>query len=369
MSEGVDLAHLERTLRSLDTGPPAASDLDALAATARGLVANGRGILAADESNSTVEKRLAALGVDGDVEARRSFRQWLLTSPGLSRHVSGVILYDETFWQSTDEGRCFPDALTAAGIAPGIKADTGTKPLAGHPGEEVTAGLDGLRDRLHAYAAAGARFAKWRAVIRIGHGRPSRACIEANTHAMARYAALCQEAGVVPMVEPEVVMDGAHGLLENEVVTTDVLRSLYRQLTEQEVRLDGTILKVNMIVPGFDSSEDVTAEDVAVATVRCLSHGVPAAVPGVAFLSGGQSASDATERLDAMNRLGPHPWSLTFSYARALQQPALDAWAGDASKVQAGQEALVQQARRNALASAGAYDPSFDHLEPVAVDT
>ncbi len=329
--------------------------------TARTMVRPGKGILAMDESNATCNKRFVALGIEPTEEQRRRYRQLLITTPGLAEFVAGAILYDETLRQCTDEGVPFPRVLEEAGIIPGIKVDTGAKDLAGHPGEKVTEGLDGLRDRLAEYSAMGARFAKWRAVLSIGPGRPSRGCIEANAHALARYAALCQEAGITPIVEPEVVMEGDHSMEVCQEVTGRVLDRVFAELRAQRVDLAGIVLKTNMVVPGAASEERPSAEEVARATVDCLTRVVPSTVPGVAFLSGGQSNEDATARLDAMNRIFPEaPWRLTFSYGRALQRPALETWRGRASKVEDAQRNLLHRARLNAAASVGAYDPSMD---------
>ena len=329
-----------------------------LRATAAALVAPGKGILAADESVATATKRLDAVGVASTPESRRAYREMLLTTPGLGDCVSGVILFDETLRQATDDGVQFPDYLTEHGVLAGIKVDTGAKPLAGHPGELVTEGLDGLRERVAEYAGLGARFAKWRAVfsIGVGDGRPSRACASANAHALARYAALCQEGGLVPVVEPEVLIDGDHTMDTCEAVTTDVLRAVFAALAEQGVDLEAIVLKPSMVLPGKGSGQAELVTAVAAATIRCLRASVPAAVPGVAFLSGGQPPELATAHLHAMNRLGPHPWQLTFSYGRALQDPALAAWALDGgATVEAGQAALSHRARCNSAARSGTW--------------
>ncbi|HEX2026797.1 MAG TPA: class I fructose-bisphosphate aldolase [Nitriliruptorales bacterium] len=356
----VDLERFERTVRSLDGDVPEEPDVEELRRTARALVADGKGILAADESNSTASKRLKAIGVDATPETRRTYRQLLFTAPGLGEHISGVILYDESIRQSTDDGTPFPRVLQDQGVIPGIKTDTGTAALAGHSGEKVTTGLDGQRDRLAEYRQIGARFAKWRAVIQIGDGLPSAACLGANGHAMARYAALCQEAGVVPIVEPEVLMDGDHSMARCEEVTAATLRALYEALAGQDVLLEGTLLKTNMVLPGTDSGEQPSPEEVAEATLRCMRRTVPAAVPGIVFLSGGQSAVDATVRLNAMNTNGPHPWSVSFSYARALQGPALDAWGGDEDRVEDAQRALIHRTRCNGAATTGTYKSEME---------
>jgi fructose-bisphosphate aldolase, class I len=330
--------------------------------TAVALVAPGKGILAADESSGTIAKRFASIGVDSTEDARRRYRQLLFTTPGVGEHISGAILFDETIRQSADDGRRLVQVLDEANVIPGIKVDTGAKPLALFPGETVTEGLDGLRERLAEYAELGARFAKWRATIIIGandsnDGLPTGAAIDANAHAMARYAALCQEADVVPIVEPEILMDGDHDIAECEAATARTLDSLYRSMAEARVDLPGSLLKVNMIVPGKGcptQDDDVT---VAEATIRCLSANVPAQVPGVVFLSGGMSDEHATSRLNEMNRIaeGSLPWRLSFSYGRALQAPSLAAWRGDDANIEAAQAALAHRARMNGLATSGEY--------------
>jgi fructose-bisphosphate aldolase class I len=340
-----------------------------LRATAAAMVAPGRGILAADESVATATKRLEALGVASTPESRRCYREMLLTTPGLSEYVSGVILFDETLRQSTRDGTPFPDFLNEHGVLPGIKVDTGAKPLAGHPGETVTEGLDGLRERVAEYVGLGAAFAKWRAVISIstGDGRPSRACVSANAHALARYAALCQEGGLVPIVEPEVLIDGDQTIEVCETVTTAVLRAVFAALAEQDVDLEAIVLKPSMVVPGKGSGQSALVTEVATATLRCLRASVPAAVPGVAFLSGGQPPEIATAHLHAMNRLGPQPWQLTFSYGRALQDPALAAWAAEAGAVpEAGQAALRHRARCNGAARSGTWTVAMETEEATA---
>ncbi len=329
--------------------------------TARRMVTPGRGILAMDESNGTCNRRFAALGIDQTEEQRRRYRQLLVTTPGLGEYISAAILYDETIRQTTDDGTPMPQVLAYAGVVPGIKVDTGTTALARHPGEKVTEGLDGLRERLAEYADLGARFAKWRAVIAVGQGRPSRGCIEANAHALARYAALCQEADMTPIVEPEVLMDGDHGLRACAEATSRVLGRVFAELSTHRVDLSGIVLKSNMVVPGLDSDERPSPAEVARATVETLGEVVPPNVAGIAFLSGGQSDIDATVRLDAMNRLFPDaPWTLTFSYGRALQRAALETWAGDPSRVEDAQRRLLHRARANAAAARGAYDPGMD---------
>ena len=328
-----------------------------LAEIAVQMVAPGKGIIAIDESSKTIKKRFDAVGIECTEETRRAYREMLLTTPGLGEHISGAILYDETLRQSTKSGKRFTDVMLAAGVLPGIKVDLGTAPLAGFPGELITEGLDGLRERLKEYVALGARFAKWRAVITIGEDSPSSTCIDANTHALARYAALCQEAGLVPMVEPEVLMDGDHDIETCFDVTEATLRSLYAALYEHNVMLEGTILKASMVLPGKNCPEQADTEEVAEATLMCLKAAVPASVPGIVFLSGGQSDEAATAHLDAMNRMGPHPWPLSFSYGRALQSAALKLWAKDVqANVAAAQKIVAQRARENGLAALGQWD-------------
>lgn len=327
----------------------------ALAETARQLVEPGRGILAADESTGTIKKRLDSVGVESTEETRRSYRETLFTTEGAGEHISGVILFDETIRQATSDGVPFPKYLADHGMIPGIKVDKGAKPLAGFPGEKVTEGLDGLRDRLAEYVDLGARFAKWRAVIAIDDGIPTDFCIQANAHALARYAALCQEAGLVPIVEPEVLMDGNNSLAVCEDVTGRVLEAVFSELHAHQVYPEGMLLKPNMVISGKKCPEQAGVEEVAEATVRCLSRYVPAAVPGIVFLSGGQSAELATEHLNAMNRRGPHPWALSFSYGRALQGPALETWAGKPENVPAAQQAFAHRARLNSAATKGEY--------------
>lgn len=326
-----------------------------LTTTARSLVAAGRGILAADESVATITKRFEATGIESTADSRRSYRELLLSTPGLADHISGAILFDETIRQSSADGKAFPDLLAGLGIQPGIKVDTGAKPLALHPGELVTEGLDGLRDRIAEYHGMGATFAKWRAVITIGDKIPSSGCLTANAHALARYAALCQEGGLVPIVEPEVLMDGGHSIERCQEVTEATLRTVFAALADQQVSLEGMILKASMVIAGKGAPKQAGVEEVAEATLACLRRTVPPAVPGVAFLSGGQGADLATEHLNAMNRLGPHPWQLSFSYGRALQDPALAAWKGDGTNTGAAQQALAERARANSEASRGAY--------------
>ena len=330
--------------------------------TAQALVANDKGLLAMDESTPTCDKRFASFGIPQTVAARRAYREMIVTTDGLGECISGAILFDETIRQKRGDGTPFVKVLIDAGIIPGIKVDTGAKELAGHPGEKVTEGLDGLRDRLKEYFQMGARFAKWRAVIAIGDGIPSWGCIHANAHALARYAALCQEAGLVPVVEPEVLMEGDHTLDKCREVTDKVLRTVFSELFAQRVMLEGIILKPNMILPGSACPKQETVEEVADATVNCLKRVVPAAVPAIAFLSGGQSAELASARLNAMNvrfksRL---PWALAFSFARAIQQPALELWKGQEANVLAAQQALVHRARCNQAARRGEYSAEME---------
>ncbi|MEO5606618.1 MAG: class I fructose-bisphosphate aldolase [Polaromonas sp.] len=330
--------------------------------TARQLVGGGKGLLAMDESNPTCNKRFAALGIPQTEEARRTWREVIVTTPALADSISGAILYDETIHQSCSDGTPFIQVLADAGIVIGIKVDTGAKPLAGHPGEKVTEGLDGLRERLTNYFAIGARFAKWRAVIAIDAVLPSAACIAANAHALARYAALCQEAGLVPVVEPEVLMTGDHTLQRCADVTEQVLHEVFEQLHVQRVLLEGLLLKPNMVLPGLASAHQNSVDEVADATVTGLLRAVPAAVPGIAFLSGGQSPELASARLNAMNlrfksRL---PWALAFSFARAIQQPALDIWRGKPGNVAQAQRALQHRAACNRAARQGEYTAAMD---------
>ncbi|WP_297830365.1 class I fructose-bisphosphate aldolase [Thermomonas sp.] len=328
--------------------------IEQLAETARAMVAPGKGIIAIDESAGTCKKRFDAVGVECSEENRRAYRELLLTAPNASQYLSGAILFDETIRQSTRDGVPFAKYMADNGMIPGIKVDKGTHNLAGFPGEVVTEGLDGLRDRLKEYYALGARFAKWRAVINIGEDIPSGSCIEANSHALARYAALCQEQGLVPMVEPEVLMDGDHDIETCYEVTEVVLRSLFDALYNNNVMLEGTILKASMVVPGKNCAEQASVEEVAESTLMCLKSSVPAILPGIVFLSGGQSDHDATAHLDAMNRMGPNPWPLSFSYGRAMQQAALKLWAADmAGNYAAAQQTVFERAKANGLAALG----------------
>lgn len=332
-----------------------------LVAVAQAMVAEGKGILAIDESTGTCKKRFDAVGVECSEENRRDYRDMLLTTPGLSEHISGAILFDETIRQATADGTPFADYMTKAGMLPGIKVDAGAHPLAGHPGEKVTEGLDGLRARLEEYRSLGARFAKWRAVITIGQDIPSTTCIDSNGHALARYAALCQEAGLVPIVEPEVLMVGNHSLDDCFDVTEATLHALFNQLYEHNVLLEGAILKASMVISGSEASDRADVDAVAEATVQCLLNTVPAALGGIVFLSGGQSDTEATAHLDAMNRMGGMPWPLSFSYGRALQAPALATWAENpAGNVAAAQRKLAHRARMNGLAAMGRYDSSME---------
>ena len=330
-----------------------------LAKIARGMVAPGKGILAADESTGTIKKRFDGIQLESTEANRQLYREMLFTAPGIGDAISGVIMYDETLRQKTRAGVPFPQHLVSLGIIPGIKVDQGAKPLANFPNETVTEGLDGLRERLKEYHGLGARFAKWRAVIDIGEGYPTRFGIEANAHALARYAALCQEQGIVPIVEPEVLMDGDHSIEDCEAVTDEVLCETFRQLAGHRVHLEGMVLKPNMVISGKKNAARAAPEQVAEATVRCLRRWVSAAVPGIAFLSGGQSTTEATLHLSLMNR-EPLPWKLTFSYGRALQDSALKAWGGKADKFEAGQREFMRRARLNGLAAKGAYTPDME---------
>jgi len=326
------------------------------------MVADDKGLLAMDESNPTCNKRFAQWGIPQNEETRRAYRDMIVTTPGLGESISGAILYDETIRQKTEGGISFVKALADAGIIPGIKVDIGAKHMAGHPSEKITEGLDGLRERLTEYFQMGARFAKWRAVIAVGNGIPSRGCIEANASALARYAALCQEAGLVPVVEPEVLMAGDHTLERCRELTEEVLRTVFSHLYSQRVQLEGLILKPNMVLPGLTCSTQETVDEVADATVSCLLRAVPAAVPGIMFLSGGQSPELASARLNGMNvrfksRL---PWALAFSFARAIQQPALEIWRGKQANVPAAQQALDHRAKCNRAARRGEYSTAME---------
>jgi fructose-bisphosphate aldolase class I len=331
-----------------------------LESNAAAMVAPGKGILAADESTGTIKKRFDKIKLESTPESRRAYRELLFTATGAEQYISGVILFDETLRQKSADGRPFPQLLASRGIIPGIKVDAGAKPLAGFPGETVTEGLDGLRERLAEYRGLGARFAKWRAVIDIGAGIPTRCAIEVNADALARYAALCQEASIVPIVEPEVLMDGEHTIERCEEVTDATLAAVFDALFLQRVHLEGMVLKPNMVIAGKKCKTQAPPQQVADATLRCLRRHVPAAVPGIAFLSGGQSEADATLHLSLMNRAGASPWQLSFSYGRALQQSTLDAWRGEAGNAAAGQRAFLRRARLNGLARNGGYDPAME---------
>ena len=334
----------------------AAQELEAIA---RSIVADHKGILAADESTGTIKKRFDSIGVESTEENRRAYRNLLFTTPGFDEFIGGVILYDETLRQSADDGTPFPALLASKGVVPGIKVDTGAQDLAGHAGEKVTEGLDGLRARFAEYHALGARFSKWRAVITIGDGIPSDACIHANAHALGRYAALSQEAGIVPIVEPEVLMDADNTIERCFDVTARTLHAVFDELDRQGVALEGMLLKPNMVISGKGCPTQAASAEVAELTVDCFLRHVPARVPGIVFLSGGQSEVQATENLDAINRIGG-PWPLSFSYGRALQQSALEAWRGDPANVEDAQEAFGHRARMNALAVAGDWSADME---------
>jgi fructose-bisphosphate aldolase class I len=323
--------------------------------TAKALVAEGKGILAADESDGTIKKRFDSIDVQSTEENRRAYRELLFATEGAEEFISGVIMFDETIGQSAADGTPFPKLLESRGIIPGIKVDKGAKPLALAAGETVTEGLDGLRDRLSEYRELGARFTKWRAVISIGAGIPSEYCIWVNAHALARFAALSQEARLVPIVEPEVLMDGDHTIERSFEVTSRTLHAVFTELRDQRVEPEGMLLKPNMVLAGYDSGAEVSHEEVAKRTLKCLRRHVPAAVPGIVFLSGGQTDEDATANLNAMNAIGPHPWELSFSYGRALQAPALKAWRGDPSNVEEAQKAFYRRAKFNGAARSGSY--------------
>ena len=333
------------------------TDLERVAAA---MVAGGKGILAADESSGTIKKRFDKIGLDSTEEARRGYRELLFTTPQMAQSISGVIFYDETLRQKTSSGVPFTEYLAKLGVVPGIKVDTGAKPMAAFPNETITEGLDGLRERLMEYYKLGARFAKWRGVIDIGDGFPTRYAIHANAQALARYAALCQEQNIVPIVEPEVLMDGGHTLERCEEVTSAVLTEVFQQLEGHRVHLEGMILKPNMVIAGRKCPQRANPEQVAVATVRCLKRHVPGAVPGIAFLSGGQSPTEAALHLSLMNAMGSLPWQLTFSYGRALQEAALSAWGGKPTGVAAGQREFGKWARLNGLARSGRFKPGME---------
>ncbi|HUK95530.1 MAG TPA: class I fructose-bisphosphate aldolase [Gaiellaceae bacterium] len=328
--------------------------------TARALVAEGKGILAADESDRTIKKRFDSIGVESTEDNRRAYRELLFTTPGAEEFISGVILFDETIRQNSSDGTPFPTVLESRGVIPGIKVDKGTKPLALAEDETITEGLDGLRDRLAEYYELGARFTKWRATYSVGGDRPSEYCAWTNAHALARYAALSQEAGFVPIVEPEVLMDGDHSIEESAKATGRALQSVYTELHDQRVDLFGTLLKPNMVLSGYEASSRADVDEVAEATLECLYRHVPAAVPGIVFLSGGQTDEDATAHLNAMNARGPHPWELSFSYGRALQAPALKAWGGDPARAEDAQKAFYRRAKFNGAARTGSYAPEME---------
>jgi fructose-bisphosphate aldolase class I len=338
-------------------------DVQELNAIARSIVAEHKGVLAADESTGTIEKRFDSIGVESTEENRRAYRNLLFTTPGFEEYVGGVILYDETIRQSSDDGTPFAELLAAKGVVPGIKVDTGAQDLAGHPAEKVTEGLDGLRGRFAEYHELGARFSKWRAVITIGEGIPTDACLHVNAHALARYAALSQEAGIVPIVEPEVLMDADNTIERCPEVTSRTLELVFRELDRQGVVLEGMLLKPNMVIAGKQCPTQAAPEQVAEQTIDCFLRRVPAMVPGIVFLSGGQSEVEATENLNAINQLGG-PWPLSFSYGRALQSSALAAWGGEADNVEAGQAAYLHRARMNALAVAGDWNAGVEEAVP-----
>jgi fructose-bisphosphate aldolase class I len=336
-------------------------DLSALNAVAKAIASPGKGILAADESSGTIKKRFDSINVESTEDRRRAYREMLFTTAGAAEHISGVILFDETIRQTASDGRPLPKILDEQGIIPGIKVDKGTTPLARAPGELVTEGLDGLRARLVEYRELGAKFAKWRAVIDIGDGIPSQYCIDVNAHALARYAALCQDENIVPIVEPEVLMDGDHSLERCYEVTLQTLHTVFNQLHDQRVEFEGMLLKPNMVIPGKKhSGGKATPDQIADATIRCFRHAVPAAVPGILFLSGGQGDEEATENLDAINKRGPLPWQVSFSYGRALQAAALKAWQGQDASAGEGQKAYLHRARMNGLAQNGLWSPDAE---------
>ncbi|MGZ8793495.1 MAG: class I fructose-bisphosphate aldolase [Gaiellaceae bacterium] len=335
-------------------------DVQELQRVAEAIVADGKGILAADESDGTIKKRFDSIGAESTEERRRAYRELLFTTEGAEEFIGGVILFDETIRQKASDGTPFPKLLESKGIVPGIKVDTGAKPLALAAGETVTEGLDGLRERLAEYRELGARFAKWRAVITIGKDIPSEYCIWTNAHALARYAALCQEGGIVPIVEPEVLMDGDHTIERSFEVTSRTLHAVFTELRDQRVQPEGILLKPNMVLAGYGSPEQVSDEEIARQTVRCFRRHVPAAVPGIVFLSGGQSEEEATRRLNTLNAMGLHPWKLSFSYGRALQAAALKAWGGQEENVEAAQRAYYHRAKMNSAAQTGTYAPEME---------
>lgn len=336
-------------------------NIDDLRSVANAIVARQKGVLAADESSPTIKKRFDSIQVESTEESRRRYREILFTAEGIERYIGGVILFDETLRQCTRDGIPFASVLTSRGMTPGIKVDQGAKALALCPGDKVTEGLDGLRERLAEYRQLGAQFAKWRAVIEIDERDiPSAFGIRANAHALARYAALCQETGLVPIVEPEVLMDGAHGIGRCEAVSAQVLEAVFAELDAHHVLLEGLLLKPNMIIAGKKCEHQASVQAVAEATIRCLKRYVPAAVPGIVFLSGGQSAEDATDHLNAMNAMGAHPWQVSFSYGRALQAPVLATWQGKESNVEAAQKALLKRCHLNGLAREGKYSRTME---------
>jgi len=335
-------------------------ELEQLNQTAEAIVAEGKGILAADESDGTIKKRFDSIGAESTEENRRAYRDLLFTTEGVEDYISGVILFDETIRQASADGTPFPELLESKGVIPGIKVDKGAKPLALAEGETVTEGLDGLRGRLEEYRELGARFTKWRGVISIGKSIPSEYCLWTNAHALARYAALSQEAGLVPIVEPEVLMDGDHSIERSFEVTSRTLHAVFTELRDQRVHPEGMLLKPNMVLCGYEGSGQASHEQVAEETIRCFKRHVPAAVPGIVFLSGGQSDEDATANLNAMNAIGPHPWQLSFSYGRALQAPALKAWGGKEENVEAAQRAYYHRAKMNSAARTGMYAPEME---------
>ena len=337
-------------------------DLSSLNSIAQSMVAPNKGILAADESTPTIGKRFATIDTESNEKNRQTYRNMLFTAPNISDYISGVILFDETIRQNTNDGTPFAEHLTSLGIVPGIKVDKGAKQLPMCEGELVTEGLDGLRDRLAEYYELGARFAKWRAVLSIADNKPSQTCIEVNAHALARYSALCQEAKIVPIVEPEVLMDGNHSIDKCYEVTAKVLDSVFDSLREQRVSLNGIILKPNMVISGADANDRADINTVASATVKCLTEHVPDEVPGIAFLSGGQTSEEATAHLSAMNEHVPHPWQLAFSYGRALQAQPLKAWSGETNNINAGQQAFIKRSRLNSLARTGNYNPQMEEV-------
>jgi len=337
---------------------------DILKSVAKAIVAKQKGVLAADESNPTIKKRFDSIKVESTEENRRRYREILITTEGIQNYIGGVILFDETLRQSTQDGTPFAQLLSSRGIVPGIKVDKGVKALALCPGDKISEGLDGLRDRLIEYKQLGAKFAKWRAVIEINeHNIPSAFGIRANAHVLARYAALCQELDIVPIVEPEVLMDGAHSIERCEVVTSKVLEAVFAELDAHHVLFEGMLLKPNMVISGVKCAQQGRVQQVAEATIRCLTRYVPAAVPGIVFLSGGQSAEDATDHLNAMNAMGPHPWQVSFSYGRALQAPVLEAWKGQEDNLVAAQKTLLKRCQLNGLARDGKYDRAMETAE------